>query len=287
MNSCSLHIFPSLVKYLLWGLDIPVTHRDVHKQSPLTLLQCSQAFTPESHCFELTALLHWVQLRGVWSKEKREKKLTVKCFRGQTHGYRLATPALWTVFFCLCFFYRESFCGQNEDGLVISSACHQVVVFGKQYKWVKYSRTLSLWCRCDVRTCTELNETVSVCHVWPTASTLVQASQGWGQWHSLTSFPSLTASCWTTFYEGDWLNECVCFCSYVQYVCIVVCPEGVVTLCWKTAQKRQNLVFVNLISLLADTSTYWNWQLKVGKMVPTQRQQMKLGKQDYFQQHWI
>lgn len=46
------------VKYFPCGLVIPVTHADTHKQSPLNPVQFSQAFTPESHCFELTALPH-------------------------------------------------------------------------------------------------------------------------------------------------------------------------------------------------------------------------------------
>lgn len=33
-------------------------HTDTQKQSPLTPVQVSQAFSPESHCFELTALPH-------------------------------------------------------------------------------------------------------------------------------------------------------------------------------------------------------------------------------------
>lgn len=44
----------------------------------------------------------------------------------------LATPALWTVSAVVIFIPRQSVCGQNEDGLVVSPACHQVVVFGKQ-----------------------------------------------------------------------------------------------------------------------------------------------------------
>lgn len=56
----------------------------------------------------------------------------VKCFRRQTHVDSLATPALWTVSAVVIFIPRQSVCGQNEDGLVVSPAYHQVVVFGKQ-----------------------------------------------------------------------------------------------------------------------------------------------------------
>lgn len=163
-----------------------------------------------------------------------------------------------SFFCCCCFVYsRECVCGQNEDGLVISPACHQVVVFGKQYKWVKYNRTLPLWCRCETRTCTELNETVSVCHVWPKASTLVQAPQGWGQWHSLTSLQSLTPSCWTTFYWGNWLNECVCCCSYV---CVFSClPRGCCNLLLKSSTEETTF-------RLHESDTSVGWHVSVFKL---------------------
>ena len=59
------------------------------------------------------------------------KKLTVKGFRRQTHEYILAAPSLWTVSVVI-FIPRQSVCGWDEDGLVVSPDCHQVVVFGKQ-----------------------------------------------------------------------------------------------------------------------------------------------------------
>lgn len=124
------------VKYFPCRLYIPVTHIDTHKQSPLPLtpVQFSQAFTPESHCFELTALPHWVQLQGVWSKEKRgEKKLNGEVFlEGWLMSIAWQLSALWTLSAVVIFIPRQSVCGQNEDELVVSPACHQVVVFGKQ-----------------------------------------------------------------------------------------------------------------------------------------------------------
>lgn len=78
------------------------------------------------------------------------------------------------------------------------------------------------------------------------------------------------------------LTELMCV-----HVCVCTCfPEGVVTFCWKTAQKRQNPVFSHLRSQLVDTLC-WNWQLKVGNTLQTQWQQMKLGKQDHILRHRV
>lgn len=231
-----------------------LSHTQTQKQSPLTPVHFSQVFSPESHCFELTAFPHWVRLQGLWSKEKREKKLMVKCLRRQTHEYSLAT--LWIVSAVVIFIPRQSVCGQNEGGFVVSPVCHQVVVFEKTIEVTKVQQNSTSVV--SVR-CTDAHRAESDSGCLSAPSVISSPQQA--PWIALRGSRSMTQipppfkawphHIWLHSKKGTgWMNVCVC-----ASVCVYGCfPEGVVSFCWKIAQKRQTPVFSNLRSQFIDHS---------------------------------
>lgn len=161
-NGCSLHFSPSpishssqtrQVKYFLCGLGVLVKHTHRHtKTKPFYP-------SPVQSCVCSRVILFWTHspssknpTTGGLVKKKRLKRLTLKCWRRKTNESSRAIVALWTVCTAVIFISRLCVCGQNGDRWAISPACHQVVVFGKQKRWQKYSRTLPLLCLCDVWT---------------------------------------------------------------------------------------------------------------------------------------
>lgn len=165
------------------------------------------------------------------------------------------------------------FVDRIRDEWVVSPACHQVVVFGKQKRWEKYSRTLPLWCRCDIQMHTGQNQTVDACQLLASRYCPGLRSVGSGS----TARPLPLFKVWPCHVElrsqegTDRMNVCICASS-----CACVCE--VVSQRWnllfkkkKKAQKRQNPVFSDLRSQLVHTFR-WNWQLKFGSTLPTQRQ---------------
>lgn len=124
-----------LVKYFLSELKIPLTLRHTQTNKSLWLLSSSVKRSLLSHI-----VLNWqlfpplsATTGGPLVRKEREKVNAGVIQRAHSQ-VKLGTSSLFfgKSLAVVIFIPRQTVCGQNEDELVVSPACHQVVVFGKQ-----------------------------------------------------------------------------------------------------------------------------------------------------------